>query len=342
MNIIEKELVPGFRRSHMSTVKGNRKRHVVAFNPNKVSAGEELYIDIPKLKMDSCLVPGSFHLLFNFKVSDTKSWFLNNMLKMLQKRLVVRLAGETVYDNSVENIYEVYKDLWKTNSQRLDMVEYGIAGEDLRKLISKDDSGAKTGTTQKVSDALILSIYEHKKKICFDKIIRDHRLYAQFYMNNNFRYIITLPSSSELMVIQSGQTLGTYTLEDLQLEYEIIENIYLANEIAEKYAVCRSLSYEHITLMKTVVWTAASTLLNENINIPRKSMRSIVLLFTKQSRIDSEVYLYPNITEVKLTIEGVPNNVYSQGIPNSRFYEEAKRLFGHKDIKDQFRTVEKF
>ena len=33
---------------------------------------------------------------------------------MLQKRLVVRLAGETVYDNSGENIYEVYKDLWKT------------------------------------------------------------------------------------------------------------------------------------------------------------------------------------------------------------------------------------
>ena len=149
MNTTEKELIPGFR-SHMATVKGNRTRHVVTINPNKASAGEELYIDIPKLKIDSCLVSGSLHLLFNFKVSNTKSWFLNNLSKMLQKRLVVRLAGETVYDNSGENIYEVYKDLWKTNPQRLDMVEYGIAGENLRKLISKDDSGAESRNAQKV------------------------------------------------------------------------------------------------------------------------------------------------------------------------------------------------
>ena len=88
------------------------KEHVVVtFNPNKANPGQELYIDIPKMKMDSCLVPGSLHLLFTFKVSNTKSWFLNNLSKMLQKRLRIRLAGETVYDNNAENMYEVYKDL---------------------------------------------------------------------------------------------------------------------------------------------------------------------------------------------------------------------------------------
>ena len=142
-----------------------------------------------------------------------------------------------------------------------------------------------------------------------DKIIRDHGLYAPFYMNNNFRYIITLPSSNQLLVAQTGSSIGAYTLEVLQLEYETIENMDIANEISEKYAIGRSLSYEHITLMKTVVWAAASTLMNENINIPRKSMRAIVLLFTKQTRADSEEYIFPNITEVKLTIEGVPNSV---------------------------------
>ena len=81
---------------------------------------------------------------------------------------------------------------------------------------------------------------------------------------------------------------------------------------------------------------------HKNINIPRKSLRSIVLLFTKGTRSDSEEYLHPNITEIKLTIEGVPNSVYSQGIPNSRFYEEAKRLFSQKKVKDQFMTVAKF
>ena len=44
---------------------------------------------------------------------------------------------------------------------------------------------------------------------------------------------------------------------------------------------------------------------------------------------------------MKLTIEGVANSVYSQGIPSNRFYDEA-RLFGEKEGKDQFMTVEKF
>ena len=57
MNTKEKKLVPGFRRSHMSTVRGERTRHVVTFSPNKASTGEEMYIDILKLKMESCSVP---------------------------------------------------------------------------------------------------------------------------------------------------------------------------------------------------------------------------------------------------------------------------------------------
>ena len=71
-------------------------------------------------------------------------------------------------------------------------------------------------------------------------------------------------------------------------------------------------------------------------------MKAIVLLFTKTSRKDSEEFLCPNITEVKVTIEGVPNQVYSQGITKSRFYDEAKRLLGSKDERDLFTTPQKF
>ena len=49
-----------------------------------------------------------------------------------------------------------------------------------------------------------------------------------------------------------------------------------------------------------------------------------------------------NITEVKLTIEGVPNSVHSQGLPKNRFYHEARRLIGEKEGEDQFMTLGKF
>ncbi len=39
--------------------------------------------------------------------------------------------------------------------------------------------------------------------------------------------------------------------------------------------------------------------------------------------------MFPNIETVKVTIEGTPNQIYGQGIPKNRFYDEAKRLFGN-------------
>ena len=116
MNRTEIQLKPGFRRSQMASIKGDRTRHVVTMHPNKASPGEELYIDIPKLKPDSCLVPGSMHLLFDLKISNTKTHFLNNLSRLLQKRLQIRLAGETAYDNNGESLYGVHKDLHKSNS----------------------------------------------------------------------------------------------------------------------------------------------------------------------------------------------------------------------------------
>jgi hypothetical protein len=74
-------------------------------------------------------------------------------------------------------------------------------------------------------------------------------------------------------------------------------------------------------------------------------MSAIVLLFTNKVRTDSEQYLYPNLEKVRLTIEGVPNSVFSQGLPKSRFFEEAKRFFCpmcEKSMADEFMSIDKF
>ena len=56
-------------------------------------------------------------------------------------------------------------------------------------------------------------------------------------------------------------------------------------------------------------------------------MKAIVLIFTKETgRAGSEEYLYHNIEKVKVTIEGNPNIVYSQGINKKRFYSEHSFL----------------
>ena len=209
----------------------------------------------------------------------------NNLSKLLADRLVIKLGGETVYDNSGESHLVVYRDLWRTKTDRAQAVEYGIAGENLRKLISKDDSGENTGNTAKVCDGLMYSIHETKQKLRLDRIIEDHGLCAPLGMMNSFQYILTLPKAMDIMVAQSGSTVGTYSLENIELEYETIENESVASVVSSSYSTSRSLI---------------------------KSMRAIVCLFSKTtSPTDSEEYLFPNIESVKVTIEGVPNAVYS-------------------------------
>ncbi|CAB3987954.1 Hypothetical predicted protein [Paramuricea clavata] len=345
MNTTERELQPGFRRSRMTSIKGLRTRSVVTFNPTTISPGEELYINIPKLKPDSCLVPGSLALLFDFKNSNTKSRFNNNLAKLIVKRLQIKVAGETAYDCSGESLYEIYKDLWLTQGDRNKMTEQGLASENLRKLISGDDSGVKVGDAGKIADGLLHSVYGSKLRKPIDKIIADHGLYVPFYMNNNPMYIFTLPQSDEIMTAQGGEAKGNYKLDNLELEYETIENDTLAGEVSRMYSTGRSLSYKHVTLMRTSNWDKDLTIVNENINIPRKSMSAIVLLFTNRARTDSEEYIYPNIDKVNLTIEGVPNAVFSQGLPKSRFFEEAKRFFCpmcEKSMADEFMSISRF
>jgi hypothetical protein len=122
--------------------------------------------------------------------------------------------------------------------------------------------------------------------------------------------------------------LAAYTLENIELEYESIDNVELARDVESRYNAGRKLSFEHVTLMKKTEWDKDSTLINETINVPRSSMKAIVMLFTSKTKTDSEEYVYPNVEKVRVTVEGVPNSVYCQGIPKTRLYEEAKRIFG--------------
>ena len=63
-------------------------------------------------------------------------------------------------------------------------------------------------------------------------------------------------------------------------------------------------------------------------NIPRKSMMGIVLLFTKKDSGDSEEFTYPGLTRVNVMVEGNPNDIYSESLTKRDMYDEARRFFG--------------
>ena len=251
MNRTEFELEPGFIWLEKSTITGQRTKHIVTLEGHtEITLGEDLFVKIPKLDDYSCLVPGSFHLLFDLSTSNTKTHFLNNLSKLLQSKLKITLAGKNLYENDAESVYSIYKDLYKSKSQRRNMIQYEIGSTNLRKLISKDDTGATSGNTTKVSEKLMYNIYGTKQKICLDKIIGNHGLYAPYHMIHNFIYHIKFPKSEEILVAQSGQTRGDYKLENVKMEYETINNVDIARNISDIYSVGLSLSYECVKLDK--------------------------------------------------------------------------------------------
>ena len=318
------QIMPNYERFTMSEIKGQRTENTITFNPDRAEPGEEVYVTIPKLNANTCIVPNTLFLTAEFKNKNTKSWFLNNVGKLLAEELTVTVGGEVAYDNTGESTYRVYEDLWKSEKQRKNMICNGIANENTRKLMSKDDSANKSNA----SDVLMFKILGSKISIKLGQILDNHGVYAPNGMVSDIQYKIRLPKADAIMVAQSSQTIAGYTFESLKLEYETIENPELAKQALSGYELGRSLTYEHVTLFRKTGWNKGVTLINETVNLPRKSMKAIVMLFKEKGTVtDSEKYVYPNITDVKITVEGVPNAVYNQGMKKDKLFKEARRFF---------------
>ena len=198
----------------------------------------------------------------------------------------------------------------------------GVANENIRKLMSGDDSATTSG-----KDDVLLEEYQKVLKMKLGKILEGYGPYAPYEMPS-FEYRIKLPDSKDVMVAQSGQKVGTYKLEDIFLQFETILNKEFANEVKGEYIAGRQLWYDHITLLSSEVWKKDDTKKSIDVNVPCRSMKAIVLLFTKTNSTNSEEFMNPNIERVKVVIEGKPNSVYSEGLDKSEIYEEARRFFG--------------
>ena len=145
-------------------------------------------------------------------------------------------------------MWEVYKDLWRSDDDRENRQIYGIANKNVRKLISSDDSADKTAKTDGVLDSTIAGMCD-RMKIPLGKILCDHGPYAPYGMCD-FVKEITSPKSGKIKTAQMNEAVGIYTLTDMRLEYELIESEQLAADVKGTYAIGRSLGYDYATLLK--------------------------------------------------------------------------------------------
>ena len=146
-----------------------KRCYIAASLLKKEATPEDIYsVSIPALNANECIVPDTMALSFKFNNSNTKSWFLNNLGRLLIDRLSIKVQGVEVYQNRGESMLEVYKDLWRSN-------------ENVRKLISGDDSANKAAKTDGVLDLTIADMCD-RMKIPLGKILCDNGPYAPYDM----------------------------------------------------------------------------------------------------------------------------------------------------------------
>ena len=121
-----KELAPGYNKST------KRLFNTKSLLKKEATPEDEYYVYMPQLRENQVIVPDTMNLTFTFKDGHTKCHFLNNLGKRLCEQLNVRVGGETVYDTIGHSIFEVYKDLWKSDEKRESMVENGIGNEKVK------------------------------------------------------------------------------------------------------------------------------------------------------------------------------------------------------------------
>ena len=315
---VPSSLLPSHSEKVLGAMKAERTLKRITFIKTEAKPGETLYVHVPRLDDNVVIVPGSLALVFdiNLKVTGAhaNNYLVQNVSRALVEKFKVKFADSMIQDTDSYDIYKIFEDLFIPLHERANMLPEGIQSLDLCKI----RSGAGDKKTSGVDAENVLNtVYGTKYRINLDHpILTDHGVFYPQALYHNLVFELTLAPAGQV-VIGDANKLG-YELKDIQLEYEIIRSKTLADEALSTYKSGKEFAYDLVMRSEIVPITRGSdTRLTLRVNPQRRSLKGILLLFinpyTAGAR-DSENYFNPNITNVKVTVNGVPNRVYNEGI----------------------------
>ena len=325
-------LLPSHSEKVLGAMKAERTVKRITFTPSEANPGETLYVHVPKLAGNEVIVLGSLALVFNIKLNITgahaNNYLVQNVSRALVDKFVVKFAGTTVQDTDGYDIYKIFEDLFLSKDERDNMLSEGIQSVDLCKI----RSGAGDKKTTGVDDKNKLNgVYGTKYRINLDHpILTDHGVFYPQALYSDLDFELTLAPAYQVVRGSDASKL-VYKLENIQLEYEVIRSKTLADEALSTYTSGREFAYDYVIRERVVpIARGSDTRLNLQVNPQRRSLKGILLLFINPfvaGARDSEHYFNPDITKVKVTVNGVPNRVYNEGISGADMWKELTRYF---------------
>ena len=265
-------------------IKRTRQKVIVTHNPSEIDQNQELLVRFPDLGSDDVIIQGTANLSFNIELSSTADLnrtLVSNIGRAVVKKLAVKFEGNEILSIDDFDTFSCYRDLWKTASEKKNLVRQGIISTDgcmpncIKLRINAGDKSA--GVTQ---DKAIAHAYGDKFIIPLDFEMLDSAApYYQAGLGNRLRYEITFNDYNR--VINSSKTNATYKITDISLEYEIVTQPNLVRSIRSEYQ-SMVLLYDTILRHRKIIVNKSDTVWNWAFNMPCKSLKDILVLFEEE------------------------------------------------------------
>ena len=130
----------------------------------------------------------------------------------------------------------------------------------------------------------------------------------------------------------TGDLDASYHIGGMALEYDMVTLLELARMIDTQYKGRLAILYDRVLRHRKIAMDKSDTLWNINLNVHARSMKGILLLFENVAAQqpfahNTKAFYNPQITKVENTIDGIPNQLYSQGMRAYQIWDEAKKYF---------------
>ena len=303
MSIYYGELEHNFSKRDRVGFKENKVHARVNHQKSEVKAGEELIIKMPRLTSDHIIYPDSLELAYNFKLNDGETEIPDHLTSAIVERFGIKIDGKSVVELDSFCHLAVYRELWHPKHKYdTELTKRGIQSEATKKKRHNLDGAA--------ADTLALI---HKERYAFNlgSFLTDASFCPQAIHND--------------IVFTLKLTTGEYKLENICLEYDYVINPPIAQSIKAKY-----LNHTHLidswNANTAVAISAAESEFEVNILTKRKSLQGVLLLFKTDNNV-STTYINPNIKSVKIDIDSVSNQLFSNDYLLPYAYEDARAYF---------------
>ena len=313
-------------------VKGIRQSVVITNNPSTIDQNQQLLVRFPNLSNNDVIVPGTVRLAFEIELVSSKDagkTIYQNIGRAIIKKTTIRISGNEVMSIDDSDIYHCYVDLWKSPSERVNMAYQGIGKANML----NHRVGARNATAD-AGDEAIADAYKNRFCIPLDfELLESHMPFYQAGLGDRLEYELTFNDYNK--VINSSDVDASYTIKNICLEFDTVSDTELARQIGQQTNGKMAILYDRILRHRKITKNKSDTLWNINLNVPARSMKGILMLFEDPERTNPEDFYNPKITKVEMTIEGVPNQLYSQGMKAYQQWDEINKFFALTSKRDK-------